>query len=192
MHLLARGRHLLARRPWLYWLAAIVLAVGVGLAATRAASAVDDARARWGATRDVVVATAELVPGEPLAGRTEVRARPSPTVPATALRAVEPGAVARQHVAPGEVVVTGDVAATAAPATLVPDGWSAVAVAEAVPTGVAVGDRVGVAGGGVVLAVEGVVVGRPGEAVLVAVPDDEAAAVAAASSAGDVALLLRP
>ena len=49
-----------------------------------------------------------------------------------------------------------------------------------------------VATGGVVVAADGVVVGVVGEALLVAVPADEAPQVAQAASTGDVAVLIQP
>jgi hypothetical protein len=113
-------------------------------------------------------------------------------IPAGAIGDVADGARSRQHVRAGEILVAPDVVPSAAPRALIPPGWSAVAVAEAVPSGAAVGDDVAASSGGVVVASEGIVVGQLDEAVLVAVPDDDAAAVAAASAAGDVSLLLRP
>ena len=65
-------------------------------------------------------------------------------------------------------------------------------MAEAVPSGAAVGDHVVAAGGGVVLADDAVVVGLTADAVLVAVPVDEAALVAQAAASGELALLLVP
>ena len=100
--------------------------------------------------------------------------------------------MARQHIAAGEAIVAADVAATAGPRSLVPDGWSAVAVAEAVPSGAVIGDPVVAVAGGIVLAAEGMVVGYAGEAVLVAVPDDEAPQVAHAATTGELSLLLAP
>jgi hypothetical protein len=192
MNPLARLRHVLARRPWLYWLGVAVIAMAIGLAAVRAAASVDDARARWGTTRDVAVATADLAPGDPLAGHAELRSRPLPMVPAGAVTELAADARARQHVSVGEILVAPDLVPSAAPQALIPPGWSAVAVAEAVPSGAAVGDDVAAASGGVVVAQEGIVVGQREDAILVAVPDDDAAAVAAASAAGDVSLLIRP
>ena len=113
-------------------------------------------------------------------------------VPDAAVTELVDGARARQHVGVGEILVATDLVASAAPQALIPPGWSAVAVAEAVPSGAAVGDHVAAASGGVVVAREGIVVGQRDDAVLVAVPDDDAPAVAAASAAGDVSLLLRP
>jgi hypothetical protein len=192
MNPLARARHVLVRHPSLYWAAVVVLAAGAALAAGHAAGSVDEARRDWGATRDVVVATADLAPGEPLAGHVDLRSRPGPMIPAAAVTTVGPAARARQHVSSGEILVRPDVAATGSPQEMTPDGWAAVAVAEAVPSGARVGDAVGAASGGVVLAERGIVVGRSGEALLVVVPAAEAPQVAAASAGGELGLLLRP
>jgi hypothetical protein len=192
MNRLARVRHVLARRPWLYWAAVVALAAGAALAAGHAAASVDDARRQWGATREVVVATADLAPGEALAGHVEMRRRPGPMIPNGALTTFEPAIRARQHVSTGEILVRPDVAATGSPQDMIPAGWAAVAVAEAVPSGAHVGDTVSAASGGVVLAEQGIVVGRGGEVVLLAVPAAEAAQVAAASATGELALLLHP
>jgi hypothetical protein len=100
--------------------------------------------------------------------------------------------VARQRIAAGEIVVAHDVSPNAAPQSLIPAGWLAVAVAEPVASGATVGDAVSVATGGIVVAPDGLVVAVVGEALLVAVPADEAAQVAQAASTGDVAVLIRP
>lgn len=192
MHVAARLRYVLARHRWLYWAAVLLLGGATALVVASATAAVDDARRSWGETRPVLVATADLVPGDPLDGAAELRALPVPMIPAAALGAARAGAVARQHVATGEVVVSADVAATASPQALIPAGWSAVAVAEAVPTGAVTGDEVTAVAEGVVLAARGVVVGRSGDAVLVAVPDGDGPAVAMAAASGTLALLLVP
>ena len=192
MHPVARVRHVFARRPWLYWAVVVAIASGAALLTADAVAGVDEARRSWGATREVIVATVDIAPGQPLAGRTAPRPRPGPTVPGRALVTAASGAVARQHVVAGEVLVDTDVAAGAAPVSLIPEGWRGVAVAEAVPSGSAIGDRVAAASGGVVLATDGVVVGQSGDAVIVAVPAAEAAQVAAAGAAGELTLLLVP
>jgi hypothetical protein len=192
MNPLARARHVLARRPWLYWLGVAVLAAAAAWGAARGASSVDAARRSWGTPRDVVVATADLAPGDALAGRVDVRSRPHPMVPDGAVTRIDPAARARQHVSAGEILVRADVVATASPQALIPFGWAAVPVSEAVPSGAAVGDRVAAASGGAVVAAAGVVVGRSADAVLVAVPVEVAAAVAAASASGELSLLLQP
>jgi hypothetical protein len=101
-------------------------------------------------------------------------------------------AVARQRIAAGEMIVTHDVSPTDAPQSRIPAGWLAVAVAEPVGSGASVGDAVSVATGGIVVAADGLIVGVAGEALLVAVPADEAAQVAQAASTGDVAVLIHP
>jgi hypothetical protein len=192
MNPVARARHVLARRPWLHWTAVLVLAAGAGWSVAAGAAGVDDARRSWGTTRDVLVATADIAPGDELTGRTVVRARPVPVVAEATIDSLPAGAVARQHITAGEAVVSADVAPASGPQALIPPGSVAVAVAEAVPSGAAVGDHVVAASGGAILAPEAVVVGRTADAVLVAVPLDEAAPVARAATSGDLALLLAP
>jgi len=192
MHVVARARTVLARHPWLYWLTVLAAGAAAALVLVGAAHRVDEARAAWGRPVAVVVATAPLAPGDPLAGAVEERRLPAPLLPPSALHAVPDGAVVRQHVAAGEVLVTADVTAEDGPQALVPDGWAAVAVAEAVPTGARAGDAVRPVAGGAELADAGVVVGHHGDAVLVAVPRQDAAAVAHAAATGELALVLVP
>lgn len=191
MSVLAQLRRLVARRPWLYWAAVGALALLVGVLVSQATSQVEAAKEAWGETRGALVAIAEVQPGEPVAGATELRQLPTPMVPEGAVSELEPGATATQRIAPGEIVMAHDVAATSGPQTLIPDGWLAVSIAEPVPTGVRTGDDVSVASAGVVLADDAVVVGVVGESVLVAVPAAEAPQVAQAASSGDVALLIK-
>lgn len=192
MHPVARIRHVLARRPWLYWATVLVLAAGLALVATTAVADVEEARLAWGSSRAVVVATVDLAPGDALTGRTEVRRHPAPMVPATAIGDAAPNAVVRQHVAAGEVLVDLDVSAGRLPIALIPPGWRGVPIAEAVPSGASVGDRVAATSGGVLLAEEGTVVGRLDQTLVVAVPATEAPAVAMAAASGELTLLLVP
>jgi hypothetical protein len=192
MNLVARVRHVLARRPWLYWLGVLVLAAIAGLVVADAAARVDAARRAWGVTRPVVVARADIAPGEVLDDATDVRALPGPMVPVDAVSDLPRDATARQRIAAGEIVTAHDVAATAGPRSLIPDGWRAVPIAEPVPSGAAVGDDVAVASGGIVVAGEGLVVGVLADGVLVAVPADVAAQVAQASATAELTLLLKP
>ena len=76
MHAAARARLVLARRPWLYWAAVLLLAGATATVLAAAGGAIDDARRAWGETRRVIVATADLAPGDPLAGATEQRDLP--------------------------------------------------------------------------------------------------------------------
>jgi hypothetical protein len=192
MSLPARVRLTLARSPWLYWALVAILAAAAGLLALRASAGVETARRAWGEERRVLVTTGAVEPGDPVAAATELRPLPAPLVPADAVIELPATAVARQRIAAGEVVVGHDVAAADPPRSLIPSGWLAVAVSEPVASGAGVGDPVSVATGGVVLAADGVVVGISGAGLLVAVPADDAAQVAHAAAAGDVALLLRP
>jgi hypothetical protein len=192
MHPVARLRHVLARRPWLYWLAVLALAGAAGLVVADAAAGVDAARRSWGTTRRVVVTAVDVAPGETLSGRIEVRSVPEPMIPPDALAQIEPTAIARQRLGAGEMVMAHDIAATSAPQALIPDGWRAVAVAEPVPTGAAPGDAVSVASGGILVTGDGLVVAALAEGVLVAVPADVAASVAHAAVTGDLTLLLEP
>jgi hypothetical protein len=192
MHPVARLRHVLARRPWLYWLAVLALAGAAGLVVADAAAGVDAARRSWGTTRQVLVTAVDVAPGETLSGRVAVRSVPEPMIPPDALEDVAPTAIARQRLAAGEMVMAHDVAATGGPQALIPDGWRAVAVAELVPSGAAAGDAVSVASGGILVTDHGMVVGDLPEGVLVAVPADVAAPIAHAAVAGDLTLLLEP
>jgi len=191
MSVLAQLRRLLARRPWLYWAAVGALALMIGVLVAQATSQVEAARESWGETQTVIVAAADIAPGDPLVGATESRDLPAPMVPDGAVTEVDPAATATQRVAAGETVMMHDVASVNGPQALIPDGWLAVAVAEPVASGARVGDDVSVASGGIVIAPAAVVVGLTGESVLVAVAAGEAAQVAQAATSGDVALLLK-
>ena len=192
MNPVARVRHVLARRPWLYWLAVLLLGAAAGLVVADAIAGVEAARRSWGATRPVLVAADDVAPGQVLADHVEVRTRPGPMVPTGAVEELPPAATARQRIAAGEMVMAHDVAATDGPQALIPEGWRAVAVAELVPSGAAVGDEVTAASGGIVVADAGLVVAQLAESVLVAVPADVAAQVAHAAVTGELTLLLEP
>jgi len=190
MNLLARLRQVLARRPWLYWLAVAAVAAAGALVAMRAVTSVEVARDEWGAPRTVLVVGDEVAPGDALAGVVERRTMPGPVVPDGALGDLPGAAVARQRIGAGEIVVEHDVVATADPQARIPPGWHAVAVAEPVSSGADVGDEVVAVAAGVVLAASGVVVGTTVDAVLVAVPSADAPAVAMAATTGELTLLL--
>ena len=187
-------RRLLARRPWIHWLVVFTAALATGAAVRAHVSAVDDARRAWGDAREVLVARADTRPGEAL--EVEVREVPSAVIPRDALErdASRAQLVARQDVSAGEIVTTIDVgrAGQAGPAALLPDGWAAVPIVEAPAADAPIGARVQIAGDGVVLAADAIVVGYHDDVTLVAVPVDVAAMVAAGAQAGGVALLLVP
>jgi len=193
MNPLARVRHHLARRPWLYWLIVGAAALGVGLLVDDAVDGIDAARQAWGDDRRVLVAGRDGAPGDVLDHVARAELRPVPLVPAAALtESAGPDARLRQHVRAGEVLVDADVVASGNPAALVPPGWRAVAVAEPVPSGARIGDQVEVAAGGLRLSEDGIVVGTGDGVVVVAVPAEAAPMVAHASATGDAVLLLAP
>ena len=189
----ARVRQLLARSPWILWAVIGALALAAAALAARAMARVDDARAAWGDTRAVLVATADIEPGAALAGVTRLEEMPSPLVPASAINDIDAATTARQAIAAGEVVVAHDVAARAGAAGIDPrrlagrrggrargdrrphrrPSWPSRAAASCSPS-------------------KGWWSAPTPRAVLVAVPADEAAQVAQAAAMSDVALLIQP
>ena len=126
MNPVARARHVLARRPWLYWSAVLVLAAVAGWSVAAAAAGVDEARRAWGATRDVVVATDDLAPG-----RGAGRARRRATTPGAGggrrrrRRRCPPAPPPASTSPPARSLVERDVAASGGPQALIPHGWVA-------------------------------------------------------------------
>ena len=190
MQITVRIRQELARRPWLHWLLVAALAATAAGAARAVVVRADAERQRWGTVADVLVATADVAPGDLLTTAVEQRQLPVAMIPPGAVRDVDSGQLARQHVSVGEVVTEVDVAPGAGPQSLVPPGHVAVPVDEAVASGAAIGDRVMVAADGIELA-RGVVVAA-GETPVVAVPARDGPTVAAAAAGGSVMLLLEP
>ena len=198
-------RRLLARRPSLFWAAAVALAAVTGLTVARLLADAREAAARWGVLRPTLVATTDLVPGSVLGpGDAEVRELPAALVPATSLDHPAEGKTVAAPIYPGEPVVA---------ERLAPAGLSPVAAALrpgtrgiAVPAGVAalpleVGDAVDVLvtfapdtiGDGeptFAVARSAAVVSVGDEAVTLGVTEEEATRVAFALTAGVVTLSL--
>jgi Flp pilus assembly protein CpaB len=180
------------------------MAVVTGWAVAGALGAAQAAQARWGRSRQVVVAVRAVpVGGAVGAGDVTTRVAPVGLVPAGALRAAG-AAVGRTAVValfPGEVVLAAHVAANGArgAAALVPVGRRAIAVpAGSAATRVTSGDLVDVlavpASGNadaVVVATAAVVVDVAEGSVTVAVSPAEARRVATAIAHGAVALAVR-
>jgi Flp pilus assembly protein CpaB len=190
-----RARIALATRPLVHWTLTLALAAGAAAVVGRLAASAEDARARWGTTRPVVVTTRAIAAGETVDGRdTASRALPAALVPPTAVTAVADGAVAAAPLDAGEIVTTARLgrAGRSPVAALVPPGWRAVAV-PAPPPGLAlaVGDVVDVFGADVT-AHGARVVRVTGDAAVIAVPEADAGFVAAAVAAGGVELALGP
>ncbi len=183
-------RRLVTRRPWVYWV--VVLAVALLLASLTSSNlaAVDDARRSWGETAAVWVATGPLEPGDDLAAGVTRRHVPLAMVPDAAIGAVE--GVVRQRVAAGEIVTEPDVSARTDQLALVPADWVVAAVTESPPSGAAPGHPVWVVADGVVLSSDALVVGAIDGATLVAVPHEVAPLVPLAAESGSLSLLRVP
>ncbi|HEX5946908.1 MAG TPA: SAF domain-containing protein [Acidimicrobiales bacterium] len=146
--LTVRARRALTR-PAVRRLGVAALAAGTCFTVMSLVAAADDARARWGQTRPVAVATRDLAPGDVVdAGAFEVRDVPEAMLPDAVLDGVvdgpedasEPsgvtagdppvGAVVRHPVLAGEPLVAARLAphGLTGAAALVPAGWRAVAV----------------------------------------------------------------
>ena len=148
-------------------------------------------RRAWGETTTVYVASHALEPGDEVAfAPTEIPSALAGDHVATA--PLLDGAIARQHVAVGEVISVADVATQSGPAALIPGGWLGVPVVESPASGAEAGDRVLVASDGVVIAAEAVVAGHLDGVTLVAVPADVAPLLPMAADAGRLTLLLTP
>ncbi len=187
MHQLAWARLMMARHPWVYWLAILAIACTVSIGTARALGEVDAARRSWGQQQTVWTATIFIDPGQPItADRRDV---PRAFVPAGAVVDSPNSSIARQRIGPGEIVTAADVAATGT-AALIPAGSVAFAVATTVDH-FAIGDHVVVYAGDQFVAA-GAIVGDSESELLVAVPADAAPAMAAALLADAVTLALSP
>ena len=198
----------LRRRPVLWWLATLALAMGTAQVVAGSVSRAEEGAARYGATRTVLVATRDVGVGEVLeASAAEMRDVPAGFVPRGAAGAEALGGRVTERLHTGEVVHGERVApgGLSVVAALLPPGTRGIAV----PTSpealsLEVGDVVDVlativevaAGTGLpptVLVVAGAIVVDVREAaVSVAVPVEDAARVAYALSSGIVTLTLVP
>ncbi len=182
---LAPIRWWIARAPWTLWASIAALALTTGWLVAREVGAADAARASWGPTRSVWVATRDTDAGQPLTA--VARRYPGAVVPPGAVSEVPAAARARQRVDAGEIVTTADLVA-AGPAARIPAGQLAVAVPRQSGT-LAVGDWVAALADGRVLA-RGTVVALTETAALVAVADQAAGPLAQAAVDGRVSLAL--
>ena len=190
MHVAARARLVLARRPWIYW---AVVAVLAGLAAVTMQgqiSSVAAERDRWGATRTVLVATGHHEAGDPVAA--EPMTLPVAALPDTALDVLPDGAIVRQRVAAGEVLTQLDLTGRSGPATLAEPGTVVVALSDPLARDVAVGLSVQVSADGLVVAGDARITGVVDDVVFVAVSERDGPSVAAAAQQGIASLLYLP
>ncbi len=184
MHQLAWARLIMARHPWIYWLAIAVVASLVSLGVARALGDVDAARRSWGEQQAVWMATDAIEPGDAITA--ERRNVPRAVAPPGAVTD-NPVAIARQRIGSGEIVTTADVAA-AGSAGLIPAGWVAFTVSASVEH-FATGDHLGVYAGDQFVAA-GLVVDEGESDLVVAIPAGAAPAMAAALLADAVTLAL--
>lgn len=190
MHVAARARLVLARRPWIYW---AVVAVLSGLAAATVQgqiSSVAAERDRWGATRTVLVATEHHEAGDPVVAAPT--ALPVAALPDAAIDVLPDGAVVRQRVAAGEVLTELDVTGRSGPATLAEPGTVVVALSDPLARDVVIGLSVQVSAGGLVIADDAMISSVVDDVVFVAVRERDGPGVAAAAQQGIASLLYLP
>lgn len=200
LHAVSRVRIELAHRPALRHGLVAALAVLAGWTALSWSARVESERASWGETVIVLVARVDLFAGDPIGTAVEPRELPLAMVPAAAIdlagaigAAERPGGIARRPIAAGAVLTTLDVAMHEHPDALLGPGEVAVAIAERIRSGARVGDRVMVVSDGFVLVPAATVVTAIDDRIVVAVPEDLAAGVAAAAlGPAGVAVLVRP
>lgn len=205
LRIMTRARLEIAHRPALRHAIVAGLALLAGWTALSWSARVEAQRASWGDTLPVLVARADLVPGEPLGGSVERRDVPAAVVPPAAIDLVDsvrpggagdplgPGAVARRAIPAGAILTSVDVAMHGHPESLLTPGEVAVAVAERIRSGARVGDQVMVVSDGFVLVRAATVVAVHDDRVVVAVPEELAAGVAAAAiGPSGVSVLVRP
>lgn len=192
---LRRVHLLVTTRPLAYW--AVMLAVAVGLAALvqGSLSAAASARASWGTTTEVLVATRDLRPGDALdAAAVEPRRLPIALVADGVLTRLPAGAVVAAPIAAGEPVHGLRVGRGGASpvAALLPPGTRGVAMPRPEGLPLAPGDRVDVVASltGTIVGERAVVVAVAERAVVVAIPLEALGAVAAAVADGGALLAL--
>ena len=140
----ARMRLLLARRPWIFWCAVVLVAATAAWAVRAAVAAADRERRRWGASRTVWITDGPVARGEPIA--TVARSVPVAVVPDDAVEAA-PTELAAHPLGSGEIVVTSDLAH----APLPPSDAVVIAIERRLTPLVLEGDGVILIGGEVVL-----------------------------------------
>jgi hypothetical protein len=190
MHVVARARLVLARRPWVYWTIVAALASMFAVVVDEHLTSLDDARHSWGATRSVLVAERRLAPGDAMAAR--LVDLPLAAIPPGALGELPDGARLHQRVGEGEVVTELDITALPGPAGRARAGTVVVALSDPLSRGVTIGLSVQVAADGVVLAEAASVVEVVDDVIFVAVDASSAPAVAAAARQGVASLLYLP
>jgi hypothetical protein len=190
MHVAARARLVLARRPWIYWVAVATFATIAAATVHSEMASIAAERDRWGATRSVYVARHQLEPGDPIAA--DLVALPAAALPTGALVETPPAALLRQRVAAGEVLTELDITSQSGPAALAQPGTVVVALSDPLARNVSPGLQVQVSADGLVLTDSAEVADVADDVIFVAVDVGDAAAVAAAAQRGVASLIYVP
>ena len=165
MHIVVRTRRVLAVHPWIHWAVCVALAVAAAVATHGYIARLDAERRSWGTTREVWVTADDVEPG-----RTDAGDRHGDARRARAARGTDrptDGAVARQRVTTGEILVDADVATATGPAALAAPGTVVVGLVDPLARNVAVGATVEVSADGVVVCDEATVVAISDEVIQV-------------------------
>ncbi len=194
-------RRRLRRHPLAHWLLVGGLAMLTALFVGRRAADADAARAAWGTTKPVVVATHAIEAGTAItAADVTLEHWPAAVVGDGALDALPIGRAARTALGARDIVRADDVAGTGVNglSALIPDGWRAVAIARGnTSIAVARGDHVDLvvatADGAeaAALARDALVLAADAKTITVAVPAATADRVAAAIATAAVVPVLR-
>lgn len=190
MHVVARARLVLARRPWLYWAAVGALAAVLAAGVHDRLAALERARHDWGVTRPVLVAERTLEPGDAVAVRTVDL--PVAMVPPGAVAALDEPVRLRQRVGEGEVLTALDITPASGPAARADAGTVVVALSDPLSRGIGIGLSVQVTADGLIIAESATVVETTDDVVFVAVAPSEGPTVAAAAQQGAASLLYLP
>lgn len=190
MHVAARARLVLTRRPWIYWAVVATFATLAAMAVHGQMASIEAERDRWGTTRSVLVARHQHEPGDPI--RADLVALPVAALPPDALDETSAAGRVRQRVAAGEVLTELDITSARGPAATAEPGTVVIALADPLARTVVSGLRVQVAADGLVLAESAEVTDVADEVIFVAVSERDAASVAAASQQGIASLLYLP
>lgn len=186
----ARLRVALARHPWIHWSIVIALAAAAALIVRAELVSVAARREAWGRGREVLVADGDQAPGGAVLARPVTL--PEPALPDAALTTLPEGALLRQHVVDGEVLVDVDILVASGPAAGAPAGTVVVGVVDPLMRGAGAGDRVVIAADGGLIASSGVIVRVVDDVAFVAVAPGDAPAVAAAARSGSASLVYVP
>ena len=183
------GRNLrlvLARRPWIRWLAVGMVASAAGVSVHAQLQSLDAARAQWTDRQRVPVATTAVSAGDVLIW--EWRSVPSVVVPDDVASEIVDGGVARQRVGAGEIIVDADLTIGAGPAAGAASGSIVVAVSDPLVADPPVGLDVAIYADGLVLADEARIAQVDASVVYVEVPAAAAPMVAAAARTGQASI----